>query len=122
MHDCTVAVMVCDAPLYIYSLVADTPTFVTTTRAGYTSVLVTWVAPSPSLAYEVFYQISDSIRFSGGNTSNAKLTLNGLTLDETYWIFVVAFGEEGAPVLPSDHSVAATITLCEFMHEISKQL
>ena len=72
--------------------------------------------------YEVFYQTSDDNRFSGGNTSNTKLTLTGLTLGVTYWIFVVAFGEEGVPVLPSIHSQPDMIILCEFMYGISKQL
>ena len=98
--------------------VAGTPTGVTASRTGYTSVLVSWTAPSPPPAgYEVFYQTSagDNTRLSGGNTSNTNLTLTGLTLGETYWIFVVAFGEEGAPVLPSGHSNTAMIMLCEFM-------
>ena len=95
------------------------PTGVTTNRTGYTSVLVFWTPPSPPPAgYEVFYQTTagDSSRFSGGNTSNTELTLTGLTLEETYSIFVVAFGEEGAPVLPSSHSNTAMIMLCELVH------
>ena len=99
--------------------VAGTPTGVTASRTGYTSVLVSWTAPSPPPAgYEVFYQTSagDHTRLSGGNTSKTELTLTGLTLGETYYIFVVGFGEEEAPVLPSDHSTAAIILLCEFIH------
>ena len=98
--------------------VAGTPTGVTASRTGYTSVLVSWTAPSPPPAgYEVFYQTTagDNTRLSGGNTSNTELTLTGLTLGVTYWIFVVAFGEEEAPVLPSSHSESATITMCEFI-------
>ena len=101
--------------------VAGTPTGVTASRTGYTSVLVSWTAPSPPPAgYEVFYQITAGVssRLSGGNTSNTELTLTGLTLGVTYWIFVVAFGDEGAPVLPCNHSSAAIIMLCEFMCEI----
>ena len=101
--------------------VAGTPTGVTASRTGYTSGLVSWTAPSPPPAgYEVFYQTTfvNSSRLSGGNTSNTEVTLTGLTLGVTYSIFVVAFGEEGAPVLPSDHSSAATMMLCEFMFEI----
>ena len=104
---------------YIFFLsVAGKPTGVKISRTGYTSVMVSWTAPSPPPAgYEVFYQTSDVNRFSGGNTSNTELTLTGLlTPGETYWIFVVAFGEEGAPVLPSPHSTAPMITLCEFMN------
>ena len=100
---------------FVFS-VAGTPTGVTASRTGYTSVLVSWTAPSPPPAgYEVFYQTTaiDSSRLSGGNTSNTNLTLTGLTLGETYYIFVVAFGEEGTPVLPSHHSNNVTILLCE---------
>ena len=100
--------------------VAGTPTGVTASRTGYSSVLVSWTAPSspPGAGYEVFYQTSDDNRFSGGNTSNTKWKLTGLTLKVTYWIFVVAFGNDGASVLPSSHSEATTIMLCEFMHKI----
>ena len=96
--------------------VAGTPTGVTASRTGYTSVLVSWTAPSPPPAgYEVFYQTTAGVssRCSGGNTSNTELILTGLTLGETYYIFVVAFGEQRAPVLPSNHSNNATILLCE---------
>ena len=82
--------------------------------------MVSWTDPSspPAAGYEVFYQITDDNRFSGGNTSNTNLTLTGLTLEMMYSIFVVAFGNDGAPVLPSSHSLKATIMLCEFMHKI----
>ena len=96
--------------------VAGTPIAVSAKRTGYTSVLVFWTTPSsPPAGYEVFYQISagDHTRLSGGNTNNTELTLTGLTLGETYSIFVVGFGEEGAPVLPSSHSNTAMIMLCE---------
>ena len=97
--------------------VAGTPNGVTASRTSYTSVLVSWTAPSPPPAgYEVFYQISPggNTRLSGGNTSNTELTLTGqLALGEMYSILVVAFGEKGAPVLPSSHSNTAMIMLCE---------
>ena len=35
------------------------------------------------------------------------MTVTGLTLGVIYYIFVVSFGTEGAPVLPSSHSIAA---------------
>ena len=96
--------------------VAGTPTGVTVNRTNYTSVMVSWTAPSlPPAGYEVFYQTSagDSSRLSGGNTSNTELTLTGLMLEKTYFIFVVGFGEEGAPVFPSSNSGTALIMLCE---------
>ena len=95
--------------------VAGTPTGITVNRPALTSATVSWTAPSPAPAgYEVFYQVSgEGSRISGGNISNTELTLTGLTLGETYSIFVVAYGAEGAPVLPSAHSNTTTITLCE---------
>ena len=87
--------------------VAGTPIGVTANRTGYTSVLVSWSAPSPlSAGYELFYQTTAGVssRLSGGNTSNTELTLTGLTLGETYSIFVVTFGEDLAPMLPSELS------------------
>ena len=128
MHDYT-ACMVCAAPHSFLLLVAGTPTGVTANRTGYTSVLVFWNAPSQTPAgYEVFYQTSaagDNTRLSGGNTtscSQTELVLTGLTLEELYYIFVVAFGNDGAPLLPSLHSQPAMIMLCEFifLNEISK--
>ena len=107
MIGCTVQYTV--VLLLLLPLVAGKPTDVTANRTGYTSVLVSWTAPSsPPAGYEVFYQTSagDNTRVSGGNTSNTELTLTGLTLGETYYIFVVGFGEEGAPVLPSGHSIS----------------
>ena len=116
----------CIAPTLLLLLllilsVAGTPTVVTDNRTGCTSVLVSWTAPSsPPAGYEVFYQTSAGVssRLSGGNTTNTELTLTGLTLGETYYTFVVAFGEEGAPVLPSTHSNTAMIMLCEFIKRL----
>ena len=97
--------------------VAGTPTGVTVNRTGYTSVLVSWTAPSPPhlAGYEVFYQTTAGVSsiLSGGNTSNTNLTLTGLTPGEMYSIFVVGYGEEGAPVLPSNHSNKVIVLLCE---------
>ena len=51
---------------------------------------------------------------SAGTTTITELTLTGLVLGQTYSIFVVAFGPEGAPVLPSAHSNVKVITLSEY--------
>ena len=102
--------------------VADAPTGVTARRTDYTSVLVSWTLPSsPPAGYEVFYQttVGVSSRLSGGNTSTSNVELTGLTLGETYSIFVVAYGEEGAPVLPSSHSDTVMIMLCELITNIA---
>ena len=91
-----------------------TPTGVTARRIGYNSVNVSWMAPlkGPAVAsYEVFYQlIGGTKNVSGGNTSNTELTLTGLTLGN-YSFFVVGSGAKGKPVLPSDPSNIATVTI-----------
>ena len=96
--------------------VAGTPTDVTVTRSAVTSVRVSWTAPStgPSLGgYEVFYQTAAGSNGSR-TTTTTELTLTGLMLRQTYSIFVVAFGQEGAPVLPSAHSNTEIISLSGF--------
>ena len=78
--------------------------------------MVSWTAPStgPSLGgYEVFYLTAAGSNGSS-TTTTTELTLTGLMLGQTYSIFVVAFGPEGAPVLPSAHSNTESITLSMF--------
>ena len=101
--------------LVLLPSVAGTPTGVTATRNGYNSALVSWTAPSSAPAgYEVFHQTtSDADRLSVGNTTSTMMTVSGLTLGVTYYIFVVSFGAEGAPVLPSAQSMAASLKLSE---------
>ena len=103
--------------LVLLPSVAGTPTGVTATRNGYNSVLVSWTAPSPAPAgYEVFYQTtSEATRLSVGNTTSTMMTVTGLTLGVTYHIIVVSYGAEGAPVLPSAHSMVAQAFLCELI-------
>ena len=103
--------------VHYLSSVAGTPTGVTATRNGYNSVLVSWTAPSPAPAgYEVFHQTtSEATRLSVGNTTSTTMTVTGLTLGVTYHIIVVSYGAEGAPVLPSAHSMAAQAFLCELI-------
>ena len=103
--------------LVLLPSVAGTPTGVTATRNGYNSVLVSWTAPSPAPAgYEVFYETtSDATRLSVGNTTSTIMTVTGLTLGVTYNFFVMSFGAEGAPVLPSAHSTAIETTLRELV-------
>ena len=89
------------------------------TRTGTTNVRVSWTAPSsgPALdGYEVFYQTGSNVFSSSTNSaSTTQLTLTGLVVEQEYSIFVVAFGPEGAPVLPSAHSNTTMITLGEFI-------
>ena len=100
--------------------VAGTPTGVTVSRTAATDVRVSWTAPS-GLAlggYEVFYQTAaGSSGSKTTDTTTTELTLTGLVLGQTYSIFVVAFGSEGAPVLPSARSITEMITLSEFSTE-----
>ena len=97
-------------------LVANPPTGITASRTGFNSVLVSWSAPSSALpaGYEVFCQVDGGSTLSGGNTSNTELTLTGLILG-TYSLFVVGYGAEGAPVLPSAHSNTASIMIGEIV-------
>ena len=74
----------------------------------------TFSGPSSAVTagYEVFYQVDGGTTLSGGNTSNTELTLTGLTLG-THSFFVVGYGAEGAPVLPSAHSNTASVMIGE---------
>ena len=85
-------------------------------RTAATSVSVSWTAPSSGPTpggYEVFYQTAAGSNGSS-TTTTTELTPTGLVLGQTYSIFVVAFGPEGAPVLPSVQSNIEMITLSEF--------
>ena len=98
------------------SSVAGSPTAVTVSRTGYSSVLVSWSAPSSAVpaGYEVLYQVDGGSTLSGGNTSNTDLTLTGLTLGN-HSFFVVGYRAEGAPVLPSAHSNTASVVIGEIL-------
>ena len=98
------------------SSVAGTPTSVTAIRTGYSSVHVSWTPPSgtPPAGYEVFYQVTGSgSRLSGGNTSNIELTLTGLMMGVSYTVYVVSYGADGAPVLPSARSNMDSVMIGE---------
>ena len=85
-------------------------------RTAATNVSVSWTAPStgPTLGgYEVFYQTAAAGSNGSSTTTTTELSLTGLVLGQTYSIFVVAFGPEGAPVLPSNHSNSEMITMSE---------
>ena len=97
--------------LLLLPSVASPPTAVMVSRTGFNSVLASWSAPSSAPAgYEVFYHVAGGSTLSGGNTSNTELTLTGLTLGN-HSFFVVGYGAEGEPVLPSAHSDTATVII-----------
>ena len=99
-----------------FSSVASPPSSVKVSRTGFNRVLVSWSTPSSAPAgYEVFYQVDGGSTLSGGNTSNTELTLTGLSLGN-HSLFVVGYGAEGAPVLPSDHSNTASIIIGEILN------
>ena len=121
MYDYTTVTVTGELYSWIYTfyllLVVSPPTGVTASRTGFNSVLVSWSAPSSSAVpagYEVFYQVDGGSTLSGGNTSNSNLTLTGLILG-THSLFVVGYGAEGAPVLPSAHSNTASIMIGEIV-------
>ena len=99
-------------------LVVSPPTGVTASRTGFNSVLVSWSAPLSAVpaGYEVFYQIDGGSTLSRGNTSNTELTLTGLALG-THSLFIVGYGAEGAPVLPSAHSDTASVVIGEIVNK-----
>ena len=104
-------------------LVVSPPTGVTVSRTGFNSVLVAWSAPSSPVpaGYEVFYQVDGCSTLSGGNTSNTELTLTGLTLGNRS-LFVVGYGAEGAPLLPSAHSNTDSVVIGEILNTLTQHL
>ena len=117
--------MYCLIQVCLSPSVAGTPTNVTAIRSGYyNTVLVSWTGPSPAPAgYEVFHQTtSDTTRISVGNTTSTMMTVTGLTLGVTYYIFVVSYGAEKAPVLPSAHSMAMQVNLRKLYIDFDKNL
>ena len=103
-------------------LVVSPPTGVSVNRTGFNSVLVSWSAPLSAVpaGYKVFYQVDEGSTFSGGNTSKTELTLTGLTLGD-HSLFVVGYGAEGAPVLPSAHSNTSSVMIGEIVNKLTHQ-
>ena len=91
-------------------LVTNTPSNVTYTKTGQTSILLVWSLPNSNtsivIGYEVFLYISNGTRVST-ETNTTELNITSLQLNESYYIiFVVAYGGD----LPSDHSSAIVIS------------
>ena len=83
---------------------------------------MSWSAPLSAVptGYEVFYQVGGGSALSGGNTNKTQLMLIGLTLG-THSLFVVGYGAEGAPVLPSAHSNTASVMIGEMVNKLTQQ-
>ena len=126
MHGTTSVTVTGELYSWIYTLhlllVVSPPTGVTAGRTGFNSVLVSWSASSSAVlaGYEVFYQVDGGSTLSGGTTSNIKLTLTRLPLG-THTLFVVGYGAEGAPVLPSAHSDTASVMIGEIANKLTQQ-
>ena len=93
--------------------VSDTPTNLTLTRlgTGLNHVQLSWTGSSPG--YEMFYSLSgsDDIQSAGVTTDTTYNVTSGLTQNETYEFFVVSYGNDGTPVLPSVNSSIESVTL-----------
>ena len=93
--------------------VSDTPTDLSLTRlgTGLDHVQLSWSGSSPR--YEVFYSLSDNDTIqSAGETTDTKYSVtSGLTQGQTYEFFVVSYGNDGTPVLPSVNSSIENVTL-----------
>ena len=101
-----------DCILYNYT-VSDIPTNLTLTRlgTGLDRVQLSWSGSSPR--YEVFYSLSgsDDIQSLVNTTDTTYIVTSGLTPGLTYEFFVVSYGNDGTPVLPSVNSSIESVTL-----------
>ena len=72
---------------------------------------LSWTASSPR--YEVFYSISGSndIQSLVNTTDTTYNVTSGLTQGQIYEFFVVSYGNDGTPVLPSVNSSIESVTL-----------
>ena len=71
---------------------------------------LSWSGSSPR--YEVFYSLSgsDDIQSLVNTTDTTHSVTSGLTQGQTYEFFVVSYGNDGAPVLPSVNSSIVTLS------------
>ena len=74
-------------------------------------VQLSWIGSSPR--YEVFYSLSgsDDIQSLVNTTHTTYIVTSGLMQDETYEFFVISYGNDGTPVLPSVNSSIESVTL-----------
>ena len=78
----------------------------------FSDVLITWCPPvdnDPLIAgYEVFYDIGNGSRYSGGMTNDTFLIISGLCSAQNYSFFVVSYSNE-EDTLPSEWSYIITL-------------
>ena len=92
--------------------VSDTPTLsLTRLGTGLLHVQLSWTGSSPR--YEVFYSLSgsDNIQSLVNTTESTHDVTSGLMQDERYEFFVVSYGNDDTPVLPSVNSSIKSVTL-----------
>ena len=97
---------------HLLIVVAGKPVNVTVKWIGPSDVLVTWCSPvdnDPLIAgYEVFYDIGNGSRYSGGMTNDTFLMISGLYNCKNYSFFVVSYSNEEY-TLPSEWSDIITL-------------
>ena len=78
---------------------------------GLAHVQLSWSGSSPR--YEVFHFLSgsDNIQSLVNTTDTTYSVTSGLTQDQTYQFFVVSYGNDGTPILPSVNSSIESVTL-----------
>ena len=97
---------------YLLIIVARKPVNVTAKWICPSDVLVTWSSPvdnDPLIAgYEVFYDIGNGSRYSGGMTKDTFLNISGLCIAQNYSFFVISYSNE-EHTLPSEWSDIITL-------------
>ena len=92
---------------------ADTPPNITATRITPSCISVTWSENVAFDLYEVFYGPINEIKQSVNTTNNQGSQLTSLLGNETYEIYVVAFGDNNT--LPSrSNTVEVLQGECDF--------
>ena len=93
-------------------IVSRKPVNVTAKCLCSSDVLVTWSSPvdnDPRIAgYEVFYDIGNGTRYSGGMTNDTFLIISVLFSVQNYSFFVVSYSNE-EHTLPSEWSDIITL-------------
>ena len=105
---------------HLLIIVTRKPVNVTAKWIGPSDVLVTWSSPvdnDPLIAgYEVFYDIGNGSRYSGGMTNDTYLNISGLCSAQNYSFFVMSYSNQ-EHTLPSEWSDIITLIsskLCYF--------